>query len=205
MNADELRRAVALAVDTLAAADDRDWTATPAAGLDWTCWETVEHMADDLFTYAAQIAPAKPSVRTHVPFGWRRTGAGGLPLTVFVDPADGPSGLLQVLEACGAMQAALVETVPPDRMSFHNFGASDPSGFAAMGVVEVLVHMHDVASGLGLIWEPPAGLCARALDRLFPAAPAGSDPWPTLLYCTGRADLGSLRAPESWQWDGSPR
>ena len=37
-----------------------------------------------------------------------------------------------------------------------------------MGVVETLVHTHDVAAGLGLTWTPPAGLCARALARLFP-------------------------------------
>ncbi len=31
------------------------------------------------------------------------------------------------------MLAALIGTVPPDRRSFHSYGPSDASGFAAMG------------------------------------------------------------------------
>jgi hypothetical protein len=205
MDSDDLRRAVALALDALATATDRDWTAVSARGLDWTCWETVEHMSDDLFAYAAQLGPAKPSVTTHVPFGYRQARPGGPYLTVFVDPAEGAAGLLSVFETCGALLAAMLDAVPADVVSFHNYGPSDPSGFAAMGVVEVLVHMHDVAGGLGLTWTPPADLCARARDRLFPSAPDGFEPWPTLLWCTGRADLPDRPAPAAWTWDGSPQ
>ena len=39
-----------------------------------------------------------------------------------------------------------------------------------MGVVETLVHMHDVTQGLGLAWNP-ADLCTRVLARLFPHIP----------------------------------
>jgi hypothetical protein len=200
VNADDLTRAVSLAREALSAGVGRDWLATPAGGLDWSCWETVEHMSDDLFAYAAQLGPSTPSVTTHVKFGWRQSRPGGPYLTVFVDPAEGPTALLEVFETCGALLAAMVRTVPADRTSFHNYGPSDPSGFAAMGVVEVLVHMHDVAAGLGLSWTPPADLCAGAIERLFPAAPRGFEPWPTLLWCTGRADLPDRPAPSSWQW-----
>jgi hypothetical protein len=203
MNADDVARAVRLALDTLATAAGNDWH-VPARGLEWTCWETVEHMSDDLFAYAAQLGPATPSLTSHVPFGWQRRREGGPALTVFVDPADGPPGLLQVFETCGAMLAAMLGAVPPGRRSFHSYGPSDPSGFAAMGVVEVLVHMHDVAAGLGLRWDPPADLCAAALRRLFPSAPAEVEPWPALLWSTGRADLPGRPAPASWTWDGSP-
>jgi mycothiol maleylpyruvate isomerase-like protein len=188
MIADDVTRTARLARDTLATATRLDWH-TPAGGLDWTCWETVEHMSDDLFAYAAQLAPADPSTSTHVPFGWYRRREGGPLLTVFVEPAEGPSGLLRVFEACAAMLAAMIDAVPPDRRSFHSYGPSDASGFAAMGVVEILVHMHDVAAGLGLPWSPPADLCIRALHRLFPSAPSAGEPWPTLLWATGRADL----------------
>jgi hypothetical protein len=197
-------QAVALAIDRLASAAELDWT-VPAGGLDWTCWETVEHMSDDLFTYAVQLGPAAPSMTTHVPFGWQRRHADGPPLTVFVDPAEGPRGLLQVFEACGALLSAMVTVVPAQRRSFHSYGPSDASGFAAMGVVEVLVHTHDVALGLGLDWTPPADLCAAALRRLFPDAPAGAQPWPTLLWACGRADLPGHPARTEWTWDGSPR
>jgi hypothetical protein len=204
MKADDLTRTVALAMSTLADATNLDWH-VPAGGLDWSCWETVEHMSDDLFTYAAQLGPAEPSVTTYVPFGWQRRRDDGPLLTIFVEPADGPLGLLWVFETCGAMLAAMVATVPPDRRSFHNYGPSDPSGFAAMGVVEVLVHMHDVATGLGLVWQPPDDLCARALARLFPSAPTGAEPWPTLLWACGRAELPGHPVQTSWRWDGSPR
>ena len=76
--------------------------------------------------------------------------------------------------------------------------------FAAMGVVEVLVHTHDVATGLDLAWAPPADLCRGALSRLFPGAPSAGEPWPTLLWATGRADLPGLPAQVSWTWDGTP-
>ena len=204
MNADDVTRAAGLALESLATATGRDWH-VPAGGLDWSCWETVEHMSDDLFAYAAQLGPARPSLSTHVPFGWQRRREGGPALTVFVDPAGGPAALLQVFETCAAMLAATLRAVPPDKRSFHAYGPSDPSGFAAMGVVEVLVHMHDVAAGLGLLWEPPADLCAAAMLRLFPSAPAGARPWPALLWSTGRAGLPGRPAPETWTWDGAPR
>jgi hypothetical protein len=124
---------------------------------------------------------------------------------VFVDPADGAAGLLEVFEACGSLLTAMVHTAPPGRQSFHNYGPSDPSDFAAMGVVEVLVHMHDVAAGLDLDWSPPGDLCAAALRRLFPQAPGDTDPWAALLWSTGRRDLPGRPAPTGWTWDGAPR
>jgi hypothetical protein len=199
MNADDVTRAVSLAVETLSGTPERDWQAM-AGGLTWTCWETVEHMADDLLMYATQLSPAQPSVTTYVPYGWVFRREGGPGLTVFVDPGQGPDGLLRVLESSGALLAAMVATVPPDRMSFHNYGPSDPSGFAAMGVVEVLVHTYDI-----IAWDPPADLCAAALTRLFPGAPTDTDPWTALRWSTGRADLPGRPRPAEWKWDGSPR
>ncbi|MGK5679508.1 maleylpyruvate isomerase N-terminal domain-containing protein [Actinoplanes sp. URMC 104] len=204
MNSDDVTHAVHLAAATLTAATDRDWEA-PAGDLTWTCWETVEHVADDLFTYAAQLSLTEPSLTTNVPYGWQHRREGGPGLTVFVDRADGPDGLLRVLESSGGLLAAMVAVAPPERMSFHSYGASDPSGFAAMGVVEVLVHMHDLAAGLKLDWTPPADLCARALARLFPDAPGDTDPWTALLWCTGRLELPGRPRLTTWKWDGSPR
>jgi hypothetical protein len=204
VNSSDVSRAVTLARETLAAAVHRDWQ-VPAGTLEWSCWETVEHMADDLFTYAAQLGPGTPALDTHVPFGWQRRREGGPALTIFVDPAEGPAGLLEVFETCGAMLAAMVGFVPADRRSFHNYGPSDTSGFAAMGVVEVLVHTHDVAGGLGLTWSPPADLCAAVLGRLFPSAPVDAEPWPVLLWATGRGELPGQASRTDWTWDGAPR
>ncbi len=74
-----------------------------------------------------------------------------------------------------------------------------------MGVVETLVHTHDLAGGLGLAWAPPAGLCSTALARLFPDAPVTTDPWLTLLWATGRATLPGHPRPATWRWNGTPR
>ena len=82
-----------------------------------------------------------------------------------VDRAAGQPGLLQVLEACGGLLVAMVRTTSPQVRAFHVHGVSDAEGFAAMGVAETLVHMHDVTQGLGLAWNPPADLCARVLAR----------------------------------------
>lgn len=203
MIADDVTGAATLARDTLEAAVDQDWE-KPAGELEWSCWETVEHMIDDLFAYAAQLAPTRPSTTTHVPFGWQQFREGGPELTVFVDRKEGPAALLHVFEASASMLAAQVATAPPDRVSFHWYGPSDASGFAAMGVIEILVHTYDVAAACGLTWSPPADLCAGALRRLFPDAPAGHGPWPTLLWATGRTELPGHPRRTSWTWDGTP-
>jgi hypothetical protein len=200
----DVTRAVALALDTLAPAVDADWE-VPALGLSWSVWETVEHMSDDLFCYAGQLGPSKPSLTAEVPFGYRRPRDDGPLLTIYVDRAKGAAAQLPVLESCGSLLAAMVTAAPPNRLSYHSYGPSDPAGFAAMGVVEVLAHMYDIAGGLGLDWSPPSDLCQLALDRLFPAAPSGFDPWPTLLWATGRGALPGHAVQTAWRWDGSPR
>jgi hypothetical protein len=204
VNDTDVTDAVALAVATLGTAVDRDWQ-VPAGGLTWTCWETLEHIADDLFTYAAQLGPATPSLTRHVPIGWQYRRPGGPGLTIFTDPQDGPAGMLLVLETCGRLLTAMVHTTPATVRSHHTYGASDPDGFAAMGVVEVLAHMHDVAAGLGLPWDPPADLCDRALRRLFPDAPTDTERWPTLRWATGRGTLPGRPVRPQWRWDGTPR
>lgn len=200
MKADDVTRTVTLARDALAATTELDWQ-VPAGTLEWTCWETVEHISDVLFGYAAQISGAPSARTTYVPFGWTQRSENGPMVTVLGDPAEGPAGLLEVLQSCGELLAAMVTIVPPDRLSFHYYGSSDASGFAGMAVVEVLVHTHDVAAGLGIPWQPPADLCASVLRRLFPAAPADGDPWATLLDVTGRGPVPR----EKWRWDGTPR
>ena len=198
--------AVRLSVTALGAGLDADWSA-PAGALEWDCWETVEHLSDDLFSYAAQLGPAAPPSRDHVPFRWQRERDGGPANAIFADRAAGPAGLLQVLDACGALLTGVVATKSPAVRAFHVFGTADPEGFAAMGVVETLVHTHDAAAGLGVSWTPPADLCARALARLFPDTPPadeGAGPWQVLLWATGRADLPGRPRPSSWRWYGEP-
>ncbi|MER7199613.1 hypothetical protein CG723_35150 [Streptomyces sp. CB01635] len=202
--ADDLAHSVRLALDTFGGAPSADWSVR-AGSLEWDCWETAEHLADDLFAYAAQLGPSKPPLDTEVPFVWTRRSPGGPANVIFANRDAGPAGLLQVIDASGALLVAMVRTAAPETRAHHVFGLSDPVGFGAMGVVETLVHTQDIAEGLGLDWAPPAGLCARALARLFPDAPQGDDPWRTLLWATGRGDLPGVERLTSWRWNAEVR
>ncbi|MGW3927971.1 VOC family protein [Streptomyces microflavus] len=203
VTADDVTRAVGLTADVLAGAPADRWDA-PAGTLEWTCWETVEHLSDDLFAYAVQLGPRTPPLDGEVPYRWAPERQGGPHNAVFADRAAGPAGLLATLEASGALLASMARTTPPGVRSYHGFGISDPEGFAAMGVLETLVHTHDLAEGLGLEWTPPGALCDRVLARLFPDAPTGGDRWTVLLWATGRTALPDHPRRTSWRWDGRP-
>jgi hypothetical protein len=187
----------------LGEARDADWDAQ-AGTMDWTCWETVEHIADNFFFYAAQLGPRVADTDRSVPFAWAQHRPGGPGLVLFADRAAGPAGLLRVVDACGALLVAMVRTTPPDVRAHHDDGVLDTAGFAAMAVGETLVHMHDVARGLGLPWTPEAGLCGRLLARFFPGAPADTAPWPTLLWATGRGELPGRPRLADWRWGAQP-
>ena len=203
ITADDVESVVRLAVGALRDAGAADWDAG-AGSLEWSCWETVEHLADDLFAYAAQLGPFRPSLETEVPFLWSAKRSGAPANVVFADRDAGPAGLLQVLEACGALLAAMVRTTPATVRSYHVFGVSDPEGFAAMGIVETLVHVHDIAEGLGVGWVPDEDLCDRVLRRLFPHAPTDPGRWPTLLWATGRGEIPGHARLTGWRWYGAP-
>lgn len=204
VTADDLDRAVQLAVALLRQAPLTAWEAK-AGSLEWDCWETVEHLSDDLFAYAAQLGPKAPPLDGEVPFVWESRRPGGPANAIHANRDSGPAGLLQVLEASGGLLIAMVRTTPPQTRAHHGFGISDAEGFAAMGIVETLVHTHDLAQGLGLAWSPPADLCARVLARLFPNAPDSTPPWPTLLWATGRTELPGHPRLTTWRWDGTVR
>ncbi|SEK87566.1 maleylpyruvate isomerase N-terminal domain-containing protein [Streptacidiphilus jiangxiensis] len=206
VTADDLAHGVALTVAMLRqpAALEADWS-RPAGSLTWDCWETAEHLADDLFAYAAELGSPVGATPEPVPFVLARTAPDKPRSTIFAQRDAGPSGLLRVLESCGALLVAMVRTAPPEARAFHGFGIADAEGSAAMGLVETLVHADDLAQGLGIAWEAPADLCARVLHRLFPDAPGGFAPWPTLLWAAGRGELPGLARQEWWRWDSSVR
>lgn len=202
VTADDVTLSVRLAVDACRTAKD-GWDAQ-AGAVTWTCWETAEHVADDLFAYAVEIARTRPEEPGYAPFTLTARREGGPAVSVFADPAAGPAGLLQVVDACGALLAAAVRAAPPEARGYHVFGVADAEGFAAMGVVEVLVHTADIAAGLGVPWDPPADLCARVLARLFPEVELTGDPWRTLLWATGRGELPGRPQRTKWRWHSAP-
>lgn len=173
----------------LAPVADADWS-VPAKDLDWSCWDTGVHLADDLFSYASQIL-AQPT-------------EGYLPIEVKVLDEATPAELLRSTAMCAGLLRSAATSASPEVRAWHPYGTSDAGGFVAMGVVEALVHVHDIAGGLGVDWTPSSHLCSPVLARLFPDAPQG-DPWQVLLWCTGRAPLGDRPRKEKWRWDSTVR
>jgi hypothetical protein len=202
VTADDVTLSVRLAVDALGAARD-GWDAQ-AGDVKWTCWETAEHIADDLFYYATEMARTAQEEPRPAPFTLTARREGGPEVALCADPDAGPAGLLQVVDACGGLLAAAVRTAAPEARGYHVFGMADAEGFAAMGIVEVLVHTADIAAGLDVPWEPPADLCARVLARLFPDVEVTGDPWRTLLWATGRGELPGRPQRTDWRWHSAP-
>ena len=166
-----------------------DWLVS-AGDVDWSCRDTAAHIADDLFSYASQVI-AQPS-------------RGFLPIEAVLASDASPEQVLRSVSMCGELLRLAVEAASPDARAWHPHGTSDPDGFAAMGLVETLVHTYDITRGLDIEWTPPQDLCAPVLDRLFPHAPDG-DPAEVLLWCTGRAPLGRRGRRGEWSWDSSVR
>ncbi|WP_228718552.1 maleylpyruvate isomerase N-terminal domain-containing protein [Kitasatospora acidiphila] len=183
MNARDVDRAVRETVGLLTPHTGADWT-VPAGGLTWSCRETAAHIAHDLLAYAGQVATGAPD--------------GYLPVDYQAQPTARPDQLLQLISAAGRLLSTALDAADPNLRAWH-WGPTDPSGFAAMGTAETLLHTHDIAQGLGLDWRPPTEASARVLARLFPGSPAG-EPSEVLLWQTGRGDLPGHQPPTSWVW-----
>jgi mycothiol maleylpyruvate isomerase-like protein len=177
----DVDQAVAEMVRVLTPYASRDWQ-VPAGSLEWSCWSTAAHVAHDLVAYAGQVA-AQP-VRAYLPFD------------LVIHPDAPPADVLQVAIASGQLLSNALAAAGPEARAWH-WGATDPSGFAALGVNETLVHTFDITQGLAINWLPPVRLCATVLARLFPDAPDG-DPVHVLLWCTGRAELEERPHVTSW-------
>ncbi|MEW2625709.1 GNAT family N-acetyltransferase [Streptomyces sp. NPDC048106] len=188
MSGEHVTEAVAGCLELLREAVDRDWRSVRAGRVEWDCHTTAVHVADDLVAYAANLAGRARDA--YVPFD----------LTLHEDTDN--AGLLHVVETTGALLAAAVATAPPGVRAFHPhpFRSADREGFAAMGVAEVLLHTHDMAEGLGLAYEPPAELAESVLTSIFPHVQPGPEPWPTLLWATGRGELPGRDPVTEWRW-----
>jgi hypothetical protein len=181
VGAGQVEQAVAEMLRVLGPHVDRDWQ-VPAGSLEWNCWQTAAHVAHDLLAYAGQVAG--------------RPGDAYLPFDLAVRPGTAPRDVLRVVEACGRLLSTAIAAAGPDTRGWH-WGATDPAGFAALGVNEVLLHTYDITSGLAVTWRPPTSLCAAVLGRLFPDALAG-EPVEALLWCTGRGELPGRARRTSW-------
>jgi hypothetical protein len=194
---DDLDSALVAVLDALTPALGADWS-VPAAELEWSCRQTIEHVADDMVLYAALVTARAKS----------RYPA----MLVRLDEDAAPPDYLEVLAASGRILSTVIRAMPPEVEVWHTSGFADPEAMAAMGVAELVLHAHDLCLGLGLPWTPPAGLSARVLGRLFPrvalerptTADGGVDgrpaDWATLLWATGRISTPTRARLSSWRW-----
>lgn len=202
---EDLDHALRLALTALAGRPAADWR-KPAGPVEWTCWETAEHLADDLFGYAGQLSPPVPPLDGYVPYAVEPVRDGGPASAVWADASAGPEGLLRVVESAGGLLLAVLRARGPEVRAFHSAGITDPEGYAALGLVETLVHVDDIAAGLGVAWEPPPEMCGRLLARIFPEVEiAAVGPWATVLWACGRRDLANRERRLGWQPDVSVR
>ncbi|WP_257032897.1 maleylpyruvate isomerase N-terminal domain-containing protein [Streptomyces sp. 1331.2] len=184
--------AAATTTSALERAADADWT-RHAAGSDWSARAMLDHLALGVLGYAGLLT-ARPTDRYITLFG-------------SLDPGAPIPHCLEGLRIAGSLLAATVRDTPPEARAWHPWGHADGPGFAAMAVVELLVHGWDLTQAFELDWQPPEHLAGPAVARLFPEAPTGHGNAETLLWCTGRTALpGHPRRPaEGWQWDGRVR
>ncbi|MFG3497339.1 maleylpyruvate isomerase N-terminal domain-containing protein [Streptomyces sp. NPDC047928] len=169
---------------------DQDWS-RKAGDLDWSVRETLSHIALGVVGYAGLLI-ARPTDRY---------------ITLFssIDGHAPAPAALEGIRIAGTLLATTVRDAPPEVRAWHPYGHSDGPGFAAMGVLELVVHGRDIARGLGIDWTPSDELCAPVVERLFPDAPTGHGPAETLLWCTGRVALPGLPRRTGWRWDGTVR
>jgi hypothetical protein len=181
VGAEHVDQAVAEMTGVLGPYESADWQCR-AGTLDWSCWKTAAHVAHDLLAYAGQLAAQADDA--YLPFDLRvRDGAP-------------PRDVLRIVAGCGRLLSDALATAQASTRAWH-WGPTDPSGFAALGVNEMLVHTYDITQGLHIDWSAPESLCRAVLDRLFSDAPAG-DPVEVLLWCTGRVELPGHPRKTSW-------
>jgi len=170
---------------------DLDWS-QKAYRLSWTCRYTLDHVLNCLVWYAHDLAGEVT--------GMVGSGRGKTPRASVGDLLDSLQPFAEVL--------ALVGTgMPESARGWHDWGFADAEGFLAMGSVETSLHTWDIVMALApeRVDQAIAPAVAEVLvPRLFPDAPAGFDPVPTLLYATGRGDLDGLPRIKRWQWHSDP-
>ena len=171
----------ALADRALRSGLDRDWS-VPAGTLDWSCSQTLDHTIDCVFSYALFLGSRRQD--SYPPFRELHALEGATPLD-----------LVQGLHAVATMLEGVIRVVPPDTQAVllrrPTVVTGGPDDFAARGAHEMVLHVHDIASGLGVAFAPPREQCERLLDRTDgwpgqqPIVPSGGA-WTDLLGRSGR-------------------
>jgi hypothetical protein len=159
---------------------DMDWSG-PAGTLEWTCWQTADHLVDCLFSYALQLSSRSPG-----PF---------LPFQeLHALPEATNNDLVSALQGVGELFCDALEAAPDGPCAGDGLVQLDAEGWAQRGAYELLIHGHDILIGLGDSLAPPSELCSWVLgsEELWmldtERALRACTPWSALLLGSGRAD-----------------
>jgi hypothetical protein len=186
---EDVRQAAAISVAALGPARDENWLKN-AAGLDWTCRFTLDHIVGATAAYAGDLA-----VRKTEQYEVLRKAGGD----------ESINELLQLVEVGAAVLSDVCLAAPDDALGFHPDGPADWSGFAAMGCTEILIHTDDICWAFQIEFNVEPELSRRILDRLFPWAPREGNPWQIMRWATGRGYLeGHPSVGPDWSWHCKP-
>lgn len=187
-SSDDFASLAGLAIKTWRLGTDGDWSAK-AGTLDWTCRETAAHAIDTVFAPAMFLASRRQ--HAYPPFE---------PLRV-EDGASIPDLVDGLIAASNTLVGVIVMTPPGTPAIIRRSPAvetAEAPEFAARGGLELILHTHDIATGLGLAFVPDLAMCGRLRDqtgdwpspvtRQRPATPwpDTADPWSDLLQRSGR-------------------
>jgi len=183
---DDVQLVLADVITAVAELPNEAWE-LPAAGLAWTCRETVAHLLDDLGAYAMQLSGRHGHGDTYTRLVETRFAGPSAPAFLFWPEQDGgTSAIIDCLDAVGGLLVAVVATTPPERRGWHPYGSTDAAGFAAMGITEAALHGWDILHAQDRVFETDDAVIDRVLARIFPTAARTADPWRDLLTATGR-------------------
>jgi hypothetical protein len=167
-------------------AADGDWSVA-AGTVEWSCLATADHAVDCVYAPAFFLASRKQD-------GYPDTG---------LDLTSGPDAtvprLVQSLRIATRILGAVVNEAEPGTRAviFRNPAVvtAAPEDFPPRGALELILHTHDVCTGLHVPFEPPAGLCLRLREHTRPwpmwtfvwtELGRTDDPWGDVLTASGR-------------------
>jgi uncharacterized protein (TIGR03083 family) len=158
-----------------------DWS-VPAGTLEWSCFTTADHTVDCVFSYAFFLASRAQD--GYPPFS-----------ELHALPGATPSNIVDGLRASCTLLSSAIRTAAPDVRAILYYRpeptTGSPPDFAARGAHELILHAHDVCTGLGIPFDPPRDLCRRLRDHTrdwpYGTAVTTDDPWSDLLERSGRA------------------